>query len=101
VFADAYGMMARHRAELAPFAVDMARRYREDSRTSAEQPWNRALVVVRLVPNAPVMGSDGTGHRDRAETSGCCSSDLVSPLRLRGMAAMLARIKRQVRERHN
>jgi cysteine desulfuration protein SufE len=25
-------------------------------------------------------------------------SDLVSPLRLRGMAAMLARIKRQVRE---
>jgi cysteine desulfuration protein SufE len=26
--------------------------------------------------------------------------DLVSPLRLRGMAAMLGRIKRQVRERH-
>jgi cysteine desulfuration protein SufE len=25
-------------------------------------------------------------------------SDLVSPLRLRGMAAMLARIKRQIRE---
>ena len=36
VFADAYGMMARHRAELAPFAVDMARRYHEDSRASAE-----------------------------------------------------------------
>jgi Phosphotransferase enzyme family len=36
VFADAYGMTARHRAELAPFAVDMARRYHEDSRTSAE-----------------------------------------------------------------
>jgi cysteine desulfuration protein SufE len=27
--------------------------------------------------------------------------DLVSPLRLRGMAAMLARIKRQVRERRS
>ena len=27
--------------------------------------------------------------------------DLVSPLRLRGMAAMLARIKRQVREQRD
>jgi hypothetical protein len=36
VFADAYGMTARHRAELAPFAVDMARRYHEDARASAE-----------------------------------------------------------------
>jgi Phosphotransferase enzyme family len=36
VFADAYGMTARHRAQLAPFAVDMARRYHEDSRASAE-----------------------------------------------------------------
>jgi hypothetical protein len=36
VFADTYGMTARHRAELAPFAVDMARRYHEDSRASAE-----------------------------------------------------------------
>ena len=36
VFADAYGMTARHRAELAPFAVDMAHRYHEDSRASAE-----------------------------------------------------------------
>ena len=36
VFADAYGMPARHRAELAPFALDMARRYHEDSRDSAE-----------------------------------------------------------------
>jgi len=35
VFADAYGMTARHRAELAPFAVDVARRYHEDSRASA------------------------------------------------------------------
>jgi aminoglycoside phosphotransferase (APT) family kinase protein len=36
VFADTYGMKARMRAELAPFAVDLARRYHEDSRVSAE-----------------------------------------------------------------
>ncbi len=35
-FADAYGMPARHRAGLAPFAVDIARRYHQDSRASAE-----------------------------------------------------------------
>jgi hypothetical protein len=36
VFADAYGMTARQRAELTPLAVDVARRYHEDSRASAE-----------------------------------------------------------------
>ncbi len=36
VFADAYGMTARHRAELAPLAADMVRRYHKDSRASAE-----------------------------------------------------------------
>jgi aminoglycoside phosphotransferase (APT) family kinase protein len=36
VFADAYGMTARQRAELAPLAVDMARRYHEESRASAK-----------------------------------------------------------------
>jgi hypothetical protein len=36
VFADAYGMTARHRADLAPFVVDLARRYHENSRISAE-----------------------------------------------------------------
>jgi hypothetical protein len=36
VFADAYGMTARQRAGLAPLAVDMVRRYHEDSRASAE-----------------------------------------------------------------
>jgi Phosphotransferase enzyme family len=36
VFADAYGMTARQRAELVPLAVDMVRRYHEDSRASAE-----------------------------------------------------------------
>jgi hypothetical protein len=36
VFADAYGMSARYRAELAPFAVGMAGRFHEDARASAE-----------------------------------------------------------------
>jgi aminoglycoside phosphotransferase (APT) family kinase protein len=36
VFADAYGMTAQQRAELAPFAIEMARRYYENSRASAE-----------------------------------------------------------------
>jgi hypothetical protein len=36
VFADAYGMTAQQRAELAPLAVEMVRRYREDSRASAK-----------------------------------------------------------------
>ena len=35
VFADAYGMTARQRAGLAPLAVDVVRRYHEDSRASA------------------------------------------------------------------
>ena len=48
-------------------------------------------------------GLDGLGADEVLETPGEFSSqlglqDLVSPLRLRGMAAMLARIKRQVRE---
>jgi aminoglycoside phosphotransferase (APT) family kinase protein len=36
VFADAYGMTAHQRAELAPLAVDMAHRYHENSRARAE-----------------------------------------------------------------
>ena len=36
VFADAYGMTAGQRADLGPFVVDLARRYHEDSRVSAE-----------------------------------------------------------------
>ena len=48
-------------------------------------------------------GLDGLGAEEILGTPGEFSSqlglnDLVSPLRLRGMAAMLARIKRQVRE---
>jgi cysteine desulfuration protein SufE len=49
-------------------------------------------------------GLDGLDADEVLQTPGEFSSqlglqDLVSPLRLRGMAAMLARIKRQVRER--
>jgi cysteine desulfuration protein SufE len=49
---------------------------------------------------------DGLGAEEVLETPGEFPSrlglqDLVSPLRLRGMAAMLARIKRQVREQRN
>ncbi|MBO0804056.1 MAG: phosphotransferase [Nocardiopsaceae bacterium] len=36
VFADAYGMTAGQRAELAPLVAGIARRYHEDSRASAE-----------------------------------------------------------------
>lgn len=48
---------------------------------------------------------DGLSADEILQTPGEFSSqlglqDLVSPLRLRGMAAMLARIKRQVREQH-
>lgn len=48
-------------------------------------------------------GLDGLSAEDVLKTPGEFSSqlglqDLVSPLRLRGMAAMLSRIKRQVRE---
>jgi Ser/Thr protein kinase RdoA (MazF antagonist) len=35
VFAGAHGMTPQQRAELTPLAVDMARRYHEDSRASA------------------------------------------------------------------
>jgi len=44
VFADAYGMTAQQRAGLMPLAVDMVRRYHEDSRASAELDpvWRKA-----------------------------------------------------------
>ena len=50
-------------------------------------------------------GLDGLGADQVLDTPGEFTSqlglqDLVSPLRLRGMAAMLGRIKRQVREQH-
>jgi cysteine desulfuration protein SufE len=51
-------------------------------------------------------GLDGLSAEDVLQTPGEFSSqlglnDLVSPLRLRGLAAMLARIKRQVREKRH
>jgi len=51
-------------------------------------------------------GLDGLSAGEVLATPGEFSSqlglqDLVSPLRLRGMAAMLARIKRQIRERRS
>ncbi len=51
-------------------------------------------------------GLDGLGADEILNTPGEFSSqlglqDLVSPLRLRGMAAMLARIKRQVRDQRS
>jgi cysteine desulfuration protein SufE len=51
-------------------------------------------------------GLDGLSADEVLSTPGEFSgqlglADLVSPLRLRGMAAMLARIKRQVREKRN
>jgi cysteine desulfuration protein SufE len=51
-------------------------------------------------------GLDGLSADEVLETPGEFSSelglqDLVSPLRLRGLAAMLARIKRQVREKRS
>ncbi len=75
-------------------------------------------TVVRLFfdapPEAPTTrgfagvlhaGLDGLTAEEVLATPGEFSSqlglrDLVSPLRLRGLAAMLARIKRQVREQH-
>ena len=50
-------------------------------------------------------GLDGLSADEVLDTPGEFTSqlglqDLVSPLRLRGMAAMLGRIKRQVREQH-
>jgi cysteine desulfuration protein SufE len=51
-------------------------------------------------------GLDGLGADEILQTPGEFSAqlglqDLVSPLRLRGMAAMLARIKRQVRDQRD
>ena len=69
VFADAYGMTARHRVELAPFAVDMAHRYHEDSRVSAE-----------LDPVFRKLWEDGAGTSCRAPRRGCGRRPRLSPL---------------------
>jgi cysteine desulfuration protein SufE len=62
-----------------------------------EAPTTRGFAAILYA------GLDGLGADEILQTPGEFSAqlglqDLVSPLRLRGMAAMLARIKRQVRE---
>ena len=64
----------------------------------AESPTTRGFAGILHA------GLDGLGVDEVLATPGEFASqfglqDLVSPLRLRGMAAMLARIKRQIRER--
>jgi cysteine desulfuration protein SufE len=75
-------------------------------------PGERVRLFFDAPPEAPTTrgfagilhaGLDGLTAEEVLDTPGEFSSqlglqDLVSPLRLRGMAAMLARIKRQVRE---
>ena len=63
----------------------------------------REAPTTRGFASILYAGLDGLGADEILTTPGEFSSqlglqDLVSPLRLRGMAAMLARIKRQVRE---
>ena len=65
----------------------------------AEAPTTRGFAGILYA------GLDGLNADEVLATPGEFSSelglqDLVSPLRLRGMAAMLARIKHQIRERH-
>jgi cysteine desulfuration protein SufE len=65
----------------------------------AEAPTTRGFASILHA------GLDGLTAEEVLNTPAEFSSqlglaDLVSPLRLRGMAAMLARIKRQVREQH-
>src|SRR5262249_18268868 len=60
--------------------------------------------TTRGFPAIPHAGPAGLDARAALATPPAFSgqlglADLVSPLRLRGMAAMLSRIKRQVRER--
>src|SRR5258708_308007 len=62
-----------------------------------EAPTTRGFAAILYA------GLDGLGADEILQTPGEFSAqlglqDLVSPLRLRGMATMLARIKRQVRE---
>ena len=64
----------------------------------AEAPTTRGFAAILQA------GLDGLGAGEVLATPAEFSSqlglqDLVSPLRLRGMAAMLARIKRQIRDR--
>jgi Phosphotransferase enzyme family len=82
VFADAYGMTAPQRAELAPLAVDVACRYHQDSRASAEldpvfrQLWEdgakdalpRAEAWLRAAAPAITARLSGPGEADPGPT---------------------------------
>jgi len=64
VFADAYGMAPQQRARLMPMAVDMVRRYHQESRASAELDpvWRRAWE-----DGGGLAGTPGKVYLPRAE----------------------------------
>ena len=57
-------------------------------------------ALLMGVPVVTLLGERVPGRASASMLTTLGLSDLVSPLRLRGMAAMLARIKHQIRERH-
>jgi len=61
-----------------------------------EAPTTRVSPASCTRPGRPARRR-GPGHAGRVHQP-ARTADLVSPLRLRGMAAMLARIKRQIRD---
>ena len=63
-----------------------------------EAPTTRGFAGI-LQAGLDGLGADEVLATPSEFTSQLGLNDLVSPLRLRGMAAMLARIKRQIRER--
>jgi cysteine desulfuration protein SufE len=64
-----------------------------------EAPTTRGFAGI-LQAGLDGLGADEVLATPSEFTSQLGLTDLVSPLRLRGMAAMLARIKRQIRDRH-
>ena len=77
VFADAYGMTARHRAELAPFAVDIG------------TPLSRGFPRLgRAGPGVPqAVGGRRQGRSCRAPRRGCARRPRRSPLASASRAA--------------
>jgi cysteine desulfuration protein SufE len=65
-----------------------------------EAPTTRGFAAI-LHTGLDGLGADEVLAVPAEFTTQLGLSDLVSPLRLRGMAAMLARIKRQVRDRRS
>jgi cysteine desulfuration protein SufE len=65
-----------------------------------EAPTTRGFAGI-LQAGLDGLGADEVLATPSEFTSQLGLTDLVSPLRLRGMAAMLARIKRQVRDRRS